>query len=96
MLRPSGKEKAAEQLLRVRSLQSGRALHALQDRAAQIELELLLREVSRYDAVSEAHRSTLCGALVEDRFEQRRLAGSVRPDERDVLATFDCEARALE
>src|SRR5262249_29426400 len=71
-------------------------LHALQHRAARVELHLLLGEVRRDDAVPEPHRPTLRLALLQDRLEQRRLARAVRPDERDVLATLDREGRAVE
>jgi len=37
-----------------------------------------------------------CLAASEDRLEQRRLAGAVRADERDVLASLDCERCAAE
>ena len=52
VLGPAGEEEAAQQVLRVRSLQPGRALHALQHRAARVELHLLLREVRRLHAVT--------------------------------------------
>ena len=42
VLRPAREEKAAEQLLRVRPLQPRRPLHALQHRAARVQLQLLL------------------------------------------------------
>src|SRR4051794_13354324 len=96
VLRPAGEQETAEQLLRVRPLQTGRALYALQDRTTQVELELLLREVRRHDPVTKADASGLRFALAEDRLEQRRLAGSVRPDECHVLASFDREGRALQ
>src|SRR5207244_6451425 len=55
VLGPAGEEKPPEQLLCVWALQIGRALHALKHGAARIELQLLLREVRRNDAVTETH-----------------------------------------
>ena len=74
----------------------GHRLHALEHRAARVELELLLREVRRLDAVPELHASGRGLAPAEDRLEQRRLAGAVRPDERDVLAALERERRAAQ
>ena len=54
MLVPAGEEEAAEQVLRRRARKPGGALHAVEDRAALVQLELLLREVRGLDAVSEA------------------------------------------
>src|SRR5919107_4503263 len=78
VLAPAGEEKAAEQALRIRPLQACRALDALKDGTARVELHLLLREVRRDDAVTEPHGSGLRLALLEDRLQQRRLAGAVR------------------
>ena len=96
MLRPAGEEETAEELLRFGSLQARGALDALEDGAAQVELELLLREVRRYDTVTQAHGSTLRVSLLEDGLQQRRLPRAVRSDEGDVLAALDREARVPE
>ena len=50
---PAGEEEAAEQVLRVGPREAGHRLHALEDRAARVELHLLLREVADLDAVPE-------------------------------------------
>ena len=42
VLGPAGEEEPAEELLRVGALEARRALDALQDRAARVELDLLL------------------------------------------------------
>ena len=96
VLVPAGEEEPAEQVLRVGALEAGHRLHALEHRAARVELELLLREVRRLDAVAELHASGRRVAPAEHRLEQRRLAGAVRPDERDVLAALDRERRAAQ
>jgi hypothetical protein len=46
--------------------------------------------------VTESHRAALRLALLEHRFEQRGLAGTVRPDECDVLAPLDRKRHAVE
>ena len=55
----------------------------------------MLGEVCGLDAVAEPHRSGH-GLAPEDRLEQRRLAGAVRPHEPDVLAALDRERRLVE
>ena len=66
---------------------------ALEDGAARVELHLLLREVADLDAVADAgRRPRRCTSCLE----QRRLAGAVRPDERDVLAALERERSRLE
>src|SRR5262249_11375193 len=71
--------------------QARHRLHTLQDRAARIELHLLLREVADLHAVADAH-----ALAAHDALEQRRLAGAVRADERDVLAPLEGEGRAAQ
>ena len=90
LLVPAREEEAAEQVLRVGAQEPGRALDALQHRPARVELHLLLREVGGLDAVAEPDAALACSA-VEQRLEQRGLAGAVRPDERDVLAALQRE-----
>src|SRR5262249_56591055 len=96
VLGPAREQEASQEVLGIGTLQTCCPLHALQHRAARVELHLLLGEVRRDDAVPEPHRPTLRLALLQDRLEQRRLARAVRPDERDVLATLDREGRAVE
>ena len=96
VLVPAGEEELAEQVLRVRAREPRHRLHALQHGAARIELELLLGEVRRFDAVTKMRTPRRCGAASEDRLEQCRFAGAVRADERDVLAALDRERRAAE
>ncbi len=88
---PAGEEKAAEEVLRVGPREARHRLHALEDGAARVELHLLLREVADLDAVAE--RADLA---LDEPLEQRRLAGAVRPDKRDVLAALDRERRVVE
>src|SRR5204862_5441717 len=76
-------QEATEQILRVRPRQAGHRLDAIKDRAPLVELRLLLREVRWDDAVPELP--------LEQRREQGRLAGSVRADERNMLASIDGE-----
>src|SRR5579884_2576928 len=88
VLVPAGEEEAPEQVLRVRPREARHRLHALENRAARIQLELLLREVADLDAMADAD-----ALAADDPLEQRRLAGAVRPDERDVLAALERERR---
>src|SRR5262249_31902379 len=80
---PAGEEEPPEQRLRLRAPEAGHAHRAVEHAAALVELELLLREVPGDDAVA--------GGPPQQLLEQRRLAGAVRPDERDVLAALDRE-----
>ena len=89
----SGKEfarkaftEAAEQFLRVRTLQARCALDALQHGSARVELHLLLREVADLDAMSDAD-----AVPAHQLLQQRRLAGTVRADESHVLRTLERE-----
>src|SRR5207244_2238778 len=66
VLLPAREEKAAEQRLRLRPLQPRRAHRRVEDAAALVELEPVLREVRRADAVAERP--------LEQRLQQRRLA----------------------
>ena len=91
MLVPAGEEEAAEQRLRLRPLQAGGAHRALEHAAALVELDLVLGEVRELDAVADP--ADLAG---DDPLEQRRLAGAVRPDQRDMLAALEHELGVLE
>src|SRR4029079_8115879 len=53
----------------------------------------VLREVGRNHPMAEAYRAFGLFAEAEHGLERRRLAGAVRPDEPDVLAAFEREAR---
>src|SRR5438067_5733325 len=88
VLRPAREEEAPEQRLRIRARQIRHRLHALQYRAARVELELLLREVSDLHAVADAH--LFAG---DDPLQQRRLPRAVWADERHVLAALERERR---
>src|SRR5256714_14098724 len=92
LLLPAGEEEASEQVLRLRALEAGRLLRAVEHAAGLVQLHFVLGEVGRSDAVSQPRRA--CDRLPqrEQRLEQRRLAGSVRADERDVLAALEREA----
>src|SRR4051812_47416095 len=96
VLRPAREKEAPQQVLRVRTLQPGRALNALQHRAARVELHFLLREVRGNDSVAEPDEALVCLAPVEHRLEERRLARAVRAHQRDVLAALDRKAGSLE
>src|SRR5204862_4213064 len=50
---PAGEEEAAQEVLRVRAGEPRHRLDALEDRAARVELHLLLREVADLDAVAD-------------------------------------------
>ena len=63
---------------------------------ALVQLDLVLREVRRLDAVAEPHRAGRGLAAAEQRLEQRRLARAVRADEGDVLAALERERDAVE
>src|SRR5262249_27671547 len=96
VLRPAREQEPPEEILRIRSLQAGGPLNALQHRPTRVELHLLLGEVRRDDAVAEPYRPPLRLAFLEDRLEQRRLARAVRAHERHVLAALDREGHAVE
>ena len=55
-------------------LQPRRSSHALEHRAARVELGLVLREVRGHDAVAEPELARRRLAAAEQRFEERRLA----------------------
>ena len=74
VLVPAGEEKLAEQILRLGAREPCHRLHALQHGAARVELQLLLREVRSFDAVTEAYATGRCLAAAENRLEQCRLA----------------------
>ena len=90
---PAGEEEPPEQVLRLGAPQPGHRLHALEHRAALVELGLVLREVRRHDAVADPDA---LAPAAEERLEQRRLPGAVRADERDVLAALDRERDVVE
>ena len=77
-------------------LEPGHRLHALEHRAAVVELDLLLREVRGLHAVPEPRLARPGLAVAEHRLEQRRLARAVRADERDMLAALQRERRVVE
>src|SRR5262249_1738085 len=93
VLLPAGEEEAAEQRLRIRAPEPGRAHRRLEHRAALVKLGLVLREVPGLDVVAEPDTPGFRPAEAEQRLEQGRLAGAVRADERDVLAALDRERR---
>src|SRR5947209_614054 len=88
VLVPPREEEAAEQVLRVRPVEPGHRLDAVEHRAALVQLGLLLREVGGGDAVAEGPG--------EERLEQGRLAGAVWADERHVLAAVEPERDVAE
>src|SRR5262249_9531458 len=96
VLGPAREEKPPQQGLRLGPLQRRHRLDALQNTSALVELELLLRKVGGNDTVSEANRTCIRIAPAEQRFQQGRLAGTVRPDERDVLSALQSERRMLD
>ena len=60
------------------------------------KLRLVLREVRGDDPVAQLDTPLVGLTLAEERLEERRLAGSVRADERDVLAALEHERGAVE
>ena len=92
VLVPAGEEKAPEQGLCLRARQPRGALHRLEHRPPLVELDLVLGEVGRLDAMPQPDAAGVRRAAAEERLEQRRLARAVRSDERDVLAPLDRDA----
>src|SRR5256885_308376 len=88
LLLPAREEKAAEQVLRLRSLEPSRLLRAFEDAARFVQLDLVLGEVRGNDAVPQPEITGDRLANREQRLEQRRLARPVWTDESDVLAPF--------
>src|SRR6185503_14624177 len=93
---PAREEEAPEKRLRLRPAQARRGDGRVEDRPALVELDLVLGEVGDLDAVADADAAAVRRAPTEDRLEQRRLAGAVRPDERHVLAALERERRVAE
>ena len=93
---PPGEEEAAEQVLRLRPLEARRALGALEHRAARGQLLLVLREVRGHDAVPEPGPAARQLAPAQQRFDECRLPGAVRPDQPDVLPSLERELRAVQ
>ena len=93
---PAREEEPAEEVLRLRALEPGGVLRDGEHGPALVELDLVLREVRRLDAVAEPQLSGDGLPAAEQGLEQRRLARAVRPDERDVLAPLDRERDVCE
>ena len=91
VLLPAGEEEAAEEVLGRRTGEPGHRLDAGEHGAPLVELDLVLREVAGLDAVPQPQLSSRRLTPAEQRLEQGRLAGAVRPDESDVLAPLDRE-----
>ena len=83
---PAGEEETTEKGLRVGPREAGHVLHALEDGATRVELHLLLREVADLNAVAGAN-----AFAAHELLEERRLAGAVRANERDVLSPLERE-----
>ena len=87
---PAGEEEAAEQRLRLRAVEAGHRLDAVEHAAALVQLEAVLGEVADLDAVTQLE-------VAGDRLlEERRLAASVRADEGDVVAALQGEGDVVE
>jgi hypothetical protein len=82
---PAGEEEAAEEGLRLRSVEPGHPLDAVEDAAAIVQLEPVLREVADLDAVAEL---VVAGDRV---LQEGRLAAPVRADQGDVVAALEEE-----
>ena len=93
---PAGEQEPAEQHLRLRPSQSGRGDRAVEHGPVSRKLLRVLREVRRDDAVAQARDIPVRRAAAQERFEQGGLTGSVRADERDLLATLEDDARIVQ
>src|SRR4029453_7958453 len=78
---PAREEEAAEERLSLRPRQSGLGGGAIEHGAMRRQLLRVLREVSGDDTVPESSNAFVQLPPAEDRFQERRLARSVRPDE---------------
>ena len=74
LLLPAGEEEAPEQVLRLRALEAGRLLRAVEHAAGLVQLHLVLGKVSGDDAVAQSRGAADRLAQREQGFEQRRLA----------------------
>src|SRR5919197_4118924 len=74
LLLPAREEKAPEEVHSLRPLQSGRLLCAVEHAAGLVQLDLVLREVGRYDAVAKPQRAGDRLPEPEQRLEESRLA----------------------
>ena len=78
--------------LRSRGAVAGRGLELLQRGALEVErLDLVLGEVGHVDVGADGARAAHRCQLAEQQAQQRRLAGAVRADERQLLAPLDHE-----
>ena len=96
LLLPAREEEAAEEAHRLWPFQARRLLRALEDAAGLVQLDLVLGEVRGHYAVTEPDRAGERLAAVEQRLEERRLAGPVRADEPHVLAALERQPRVVE
>src|SRR5512133_2903526 len=74
LLLPAREEEAPEEVHSLRPLQAGRFLCAVEHAAGLVQLNLVLREVGRYDAMAEPQRAGDRLAEPEQRLEESRLA----------------------
>ena len=93
---PAREEEPAEEVLRLWTLKPRGVLCDRKHRPALVELDLVLREVRRLDAVAEPQLSGDGLPAAEECLQQRCLARAVRPDERDVLSPLDRERDVCE
>ena len=93
---PAGEEEPAEEVLRLRPREPRLGDGHVEDRAAVRQLRLVLGEVRGDDAVAELHAPLVRLPEAEERLEERRLARSVGPDERDVLPPLEHDRGAVE
>ena len=96
VLVPAGEEEAAEQRLRLRARETRRPLRRFEHRVPLVELHLLLGEIADVHGVADAHASVFGLAFPDESTQQRRLARTVRTDERDVLAALERERRVVQ
>ena len=80
LLLPAGEEEATEQVLRLRPLEAGGLLRAVEHAPGLVELDLVLGEVGGHDSVAESRRARDRLADRQQGLKQRRLARPVRPD----------------
>ena len=90
VLVPPGEAPAPEERLCVRADEPRRALDALRDRAALVELAPVLGEVAELDAVADLE------VACSDPVEEGGLAGSVGADQRHVLAALEGERHVVQ
>ena len=92
----AAEQEAPEQGARLVGRQAGGTLRRFEDRAGRSQLLGVLGEVAELDVVAGAPAPAVERAPAGEGVDQSGLAGTVRPDERHVLAPLEPQIAFLE